>query len=418
MVLLFNCFITNKSSTGGHWEAMRANGVIGVTQDRGNLKTENKVDIAKYTLSSLSKFYPWKRAIVKIQLDEDYYSKENELELENFIREEFKGIDLIYSNKRNLIQQDWIDTYSLINDDLIHYCCNHDHVALNDSIEYVHDLIESIRQNHKGEYITVAYSNWSEFIRTAKYGYIDHYDYAPTKPNINYKLEENYFSFNGYCYDSMHIISKNLYEDWFLKHKWDEAYYLFKPDTFKSGHIELPRTDGVGIIDLGAIRNQIFKDPTHIQKIIIPYKELARHFDGHFYQGITNDQVPSLDIPEGFFKNDIKIRYGYDDRKEGWVNINPKAEHYYAADKNGMDYKFTLKELPLFWKDKISVIDSNSNIDEEEMIQYRLKSILEMIYTSAHIYPEKYHQYIEEELEEKILNEYLKQYPEYQIYED
>ena len=415
MVLLFNCFITNKSSTGGHWENMRANVVIGVTQDRGNLKTESKIDIAKYTLASLAKFYPWKRAIVKIQLDEDYYSKENENDLENFIKKEFEGIDLYYSSKRNLIQQDWIDTYSLINDDLIHYCCNHDHVALNDSIEYVYDLIESIKQDHKEKYITITYSNWSEFIRTAKCGYIDHHEYYPTKFNPTYQLEENYFSHEGHCYDSMHIISKNLYEDWFLKHKWDDALSLFPIDTFKSGHVELPRTDGVGIIDLGAIRRQIFQDPTHIQKIITPYKELARHFDGHFYQGITNNQVPSLDIPEGFFNNDIKIRYGYDDRKEGWININPKSEYYYAYDKSGADYKFTLKEIPLFWKNKISELNVNPDIDEEEMVQYRLKSILEMIYTDAHVYPHKYHQHIEQELANKIINEYLKLYPEYQI---
>lgn len=415
MVLLFNCFITNKSSTGGHWENMRANGVIGVTQDRGNLKTENKIDIAKYTLASLAKFYPWKRAIIKIQLDEDYYSKENENDLENFIKKEFEGIDLYYSNKRNLIQQDWIDTYSLINDDLIHYCCNHDHVALNDSIEYVYELVESIKQNHKDKYITITYSNWSEFIRTSKCGYIDHYDCYPTKFNLDYKLEDNYFSHEGYCYDSMHIISKNLYEDWFLKHEWDSIIHLFKPDTFKSNHIELPRTDGVGIIDLGAIRRQIFQDPTHIQKIITPYKELARHFDGHFYQGITNNQVPSLDIPEGFFNKNIKIRYGYSNRKEGWVNINPKNEHYYAHDKSGTDYKFTLKEIPLFWKNRISELDINPNINEEEMVQYRLKSILDMIYTDAHVYSYKYHPYIEKELENKILNEYLKLYPEYQI---
>jgi hypothetical protein len=155
MVLLFNCFITNKSSTGGHWENMRANGVIGVTQDRGNLKTENKVDIAKYALASLAKFYPWKRAIIKIQLDEDYYSKENEIDLENFIREEFKDTELFYSNKRNLIQQDWIDTYPLINDELVHYCCNHDHIALNDSIEYVYDLIEHIKQNFTMNHLNI-----------------------------------------------------------------------------------------------------------------------------------------------------------------------------------------------------------------------------------------------------------------------
>jgi hypothetical protein len=415
MVLLFNCFITNKSSTGGHWERLRSQGVIGVTQDRGNLRTENKIDIAKYTLSSLAKFYPWKRAIIKIQLDEDYYSEENEKNLEKFIREEFEGIDLIYSNKRNLIQQDWIDTYSLINDELIHYCCNHDHVALNNSIEYTQQLIENVKNNNKGEYITISYSSWPEFIRFAKSGYMDHHESFPSNLNKNYKLEENYVSYEGHCYDSIHIISKNLYEDWFLKHNWDDVLHLFPPHIFKSNHIELPRTDGVGIIGLGELRERLLHSPTHIQKIIVPYKELARHFDGYFYQGITNNQVPALDIPLGFFENNIKIRYGYDDYKEGWTNINPKNNYYYAYDKSGTDYKFTLEELPLFWKSRISVIDSNPNIDEEEMIQYRLKSVLEMLYTDAHIYPTKYYPYIDKELETNVINEYLKQYPQYQI---
>jgi hypothetical protein len=188
MVLLFNCFITNKSSTGGHWERLKAQGAIGVTQDRGNLRKDDKINIAKYTLSSLSKFYPWKRAIIKIQLDDEYYSKENEIDLKNFIKEEFKETELFYSNKRNLIQQDWIETYSLINDDLIHYCCNHDHVALNSSIEYTQQFIDNIIKNNNDEYLTIAYSNWPEFIRTAKAGYIDHYEYTSTNPNKNYKL--------------------------------------------------------------------------------------------------------------------------------------------------------------------------------------------------------------------------------------
>jgi hypothetical protein len=42
------------------------------------------------------------------------------------------------------------------------------------------------------------------------------------------------------------------------------------------------------------------------------------------------------------------------------------------------------------------------------MIQYRLKSILEMIYTSP------YYQ-IDKEVEEKILVNYLNSYPQYQL---
>ena len=57
----------------------------------------------------------------------------------------------------------------------------------------------------------------------------------------------------------------------------------------------------------------------------------------------------------------------------------------------------------MVWKGRISEIDSNYNIDEEEMLQYRLKSVLEMIYTSEYYV-------IDKEVEEKILNKYLKQF--------
>ena len=88
----------------------------------------------------------------------------------------------------------------------------------------------------------------------------------------------------------------------------------------------------------------------------------------------------------------------------------PILPNYYAYDKTGTDYKFTLADLPLVWEGRISEVDSNPNIDEEEMLQYRLKSILEMIYTNP-----KYDLYIDKEVEDKIINIYLKEYPEYII---
>jgi hypothetical protein len=90
-----------------------------------------------------------------------------------------------------------------------------------------------------------------------------------------------------------------------------------------------------------------------------------------------------------------------------WIQVNANAQdvaHWnYAYDKTGTDYKFTLEDLPLVWKNRISIIDSNPDIDEEEILQYRLKSILEMIYTSEYYIVDK-------EVEEKILNKYLKQF--------
>jgi hypothetical protein len=414
MVLLINWFITDQSSTGGHWEKLRENGAIGVNLDRGNLGNFNKIDIAKYTLSSLAKYYPWKRAIIKIQLDEKYNSEKDKYELEEYIKKEFNEVDLYFSNKRNLIQQDWIDTYPLINDDLLYLCSNHDHVILDSDPEYLGKIINSINKEYNNEYISLCISHWSEMVRSAKCGYMDHHEYTVSSLRKDYELKDNYIVYEGTAHDAIYIISKSLYKNWFFQGEWDKLMPLFK-DIFSSGHVELPRIDGVGIVDLNMIRNKFLNIPFPKQKIIIPYKEISRHFDGYFHQGITNDQSPSLDIPPGFFENDMKIRYGYNDRKEGWININPISEHYYAFDKSGTDYKFTLTELPVFWKDKITEIDINPEIDEEEMIQYRLKAILETVYSSAHVYPHKYHQYIDQQLVDNILNQYISQYPNYQI---
>ena len=128
------------------------------------------------------------------------------------------------------------------------------------------------------------------------------------------------------------------------------------------------------------------------------------------HQRINNNICPSLSIPNGFFESKIKIRYGYNDYKEGWVNINPKSNNHYAFNKNGVDYKITLEDLPLFWKDRIIEIDKNKNINEEEMIQYKLHSIQQMIYSDA-----RYNPYIEEEVIQNSLKAYLKNHPQFNL---
>ena len=83
--------------------------------------------------------------------------------------------------------------------------------------------------------------------------------------------------------------------------------------------------------------------------------------------------------------------------------LNPKNSYYYAFDKSGTDYKFTLSDLPLIWKDKISVVDSNEKIDDGEMLTCRLKAIFDMVSTSPYFN-------IDEEIINKIFNKYLENF--------
>ncbi|MDP3986956.1 MAG: hypothetical protein Q8P81_01890, partial [Nanoarchaeota archaeon] len=107
------------------------------------------------------------------------------------------------------------------------------------------------------------------------------------------------------------------------------------------------------------------------QILISPKNELCSHFDGEVHTEKTSyvlnhDLIPPLFIPPEFFRNKIKIAYGFNDYREGWVNINPLKEKYSFMDKNGTDLKIGIDEIPLFWKKRISKIEINKNMNKEK----------------------------------------------------
>jgi hypothetical protein len=381
MVLLFNVFLTNSPANPN------------IYLDRGNLPIHDKVSIVKYSLHSLSKLYDWKRVIIKIELDSQYASEENSLR--DYVHQLFQGKDIVYSNKRNKFQKDWIDTYTQINDEFVLYLGNHDHIFMDSSTEYFTNLIANVKKSNLTN-PSFAISHWPESIRSSKSGYIELNELHPRKLNENYTIHDSYITYNTTCIDSLLIITKSLYKNWFLEGVWGD-------------YVELPRTEGIGKYTLGNIKKYLNQELPK-QTMVVPYKELFRHFDGYMHQMIDNDVCPSLSIPEGFFESQIKIRYGYDDRKEGWVNINPKANHFFAKDTTGVDYKFTLDDIPFFWKDRIVELDINKEVDEEEMIQHKLHTILKMMYSDY-----RYNPYIDLEIEKKVLYCYLKSHKNYKL---
>ena len=381
MVLLFNVYLTDTS--GNPYSGL----------SRGLLPSYSKLDTTKYSLASLAVAYSWTRAIVNIELDPKIYTEAQSIELKEFVEKEFKDVEVLFSSKRVKFQQEWKDLYEKINSDLILLVCNHDHIFIDSSRE---TLEEVVKQEHS-KYTTIVMSHWPENIRWAKSGYIELNESKPAKLNSNYKVLDYALSYKGLCVDSLNIVTKQLYYDWFFTGEW--------------GEIGLPRVDGItGLYpDLLTIRKYL-GIPLPQQTLIIPYKEQLRHFDGYLHQRIDNNTCPSLNIPKGFFESNIKIRYGYSDYMEGWININPKFDNYKAYSLDGIDYKITLEDLPLVWKDKVADLDINPYVNEEEMIQYRLKNVLSMIYSDV-----RYNAYLDSEVEQKVLNQYLKVYKQYQL---
>ena len=367
MILFCNTFITEAKPIIGKGNVVR-----------DNLKSFNNFDIFKYSLASLAIAYDWSKVILKITLDDCYKHRQDELE--QFIKDNFSQFNLVLKWQRSEYQNDWKNDYELLDDNLIWFYCNHDHIFFDSSKDYLAELVDEMKNE---ELCSLQFSHWPENIRTVKQGLHPNV-LIPPSTHPTYTIHDNYISVNTINFDSIQIITKELYRRW-----WFEGEF---------NHIKLPRPDffGIGLAEIKPI-------PTH--KTIVPFKEICRHFDGyqHVQPVIDNNQCPAIDIPIGFFENDIKIRYGYDDYKEGWTNINPKNPYYYVYNITGTDYKFTLNDLPLVWKNKTSVIDSNPHIDETEMLEYRLRVIFDMVYTSP------YYE-IDKEVEEKILNEYLKKF--------
>lgn len=384
MVLLYNVYLTDTS--GNH----------NFIPDRGFLSRYTKLEVAKYSLCSLAVAYEWTKVIINIELDPNVFSEEEISSLPKFVNDTFKNTEVIFSPERVKYQKDWKNIYKEINSDFILLLCNHDHIFLDSSNDCLKNMVvEAKKQTSK--YSTIIMSHWPENIRWAKCGYIILHESQPRKHNKNYKINDYGLSYEDLSIDSLNIISKELYYEWFFEGDWD--------------NLMLPRVDGVSekYPDLLMIKKSIGKTIPE-QLLMIPYKEQTRHFDGYMHQRIDNNTCPSLSIPDGFFESKIKIRYGYDDYKIGWVNINPKKENYRAYHLDGVDDKITLEDIPLVWKDRISEIDLNPEIDPEEMIQYRLHAVLKMMYSDN-----RYSPYIDEQTQKNVLNYYLKTYKQYEL---
>jgi hypothetical protein len=350
--------------------------------DRGNLRKFTNFDIFKYSLASVSKIYKWSKIILKIELDECYKHRQDELN--EFIKQEFKDYPIHLEWKRNVYQNDWIESFDLLDDRLIWFYCNHDHIFIDSDNSYLNYLIEQMN-NDSEEYVSLGYSHWPESIRMAKLG-----GGSPPFNSNSYKFENDYLYIRNNCFDSIQIITKELYKNWWLTGNFNQ-YKLPRPDYF-----------GIGLAEIKNV-------PIH--KSIIPLKELCRHFDGyqHCNPPILNNKCPAIEIPQGFFDNNIKIDYGFNERNvdETVTNLNPTINSYFAENIKGTDYKWTMEDIPDFWKSRISKTNTSDNINDEIMIQHRLLSILDTIYYNG--FP------VDKEVENKIINLYLKKYKDYCI---
>jgi hypothetical protein len=315
-----------------------------------NYKFRDRLAVTMYSLASHANI-PWTDVIIKYELAPA--DKKKQKTFENFVKKLWPKAKIIYGQSVKIDQ--YREIAKIINnskDNWIFYAANNDHPFVSPDKEMLSKCLrkaEELAKKHK--YVSVVYSHFPEPLHMAREGTTIH-DIGFPASKI---LEENEDTIvalfpKGYT-TSMQIANKNLFNEWINAH--------------------VPKS--APIWKLENVYNYVPKRKRPLQILVLPKRELFSHFDGYSHNKgtgylVSASIVPPLFIPPGFFESKIKIAYGYNNIREGWVNINPLRQKYSFEDTlNGTDLKISLKDIPLFWKKRIEKIDINPKADLKKL---------------------------------------------------
>jgi hypothetical protein len=307
-------------------------------------RKQSKLNILKYSIAS---YVPIKWSKVIIRIDGDH--KDEILATEPFIRSCFPDADLQF------IRCDTGNKYARELEKIaegnpwVFFSPNNDHPFIGTQPNIFESLIISAEKAEKkfGGNVSILYSHFTETVNSIKsdnylYGYTGDFCKIIDEDDCSYTVQFNHES----LFSLLIFRAKKLLE-------------MMK----KAGNNRVIRPE-----DLGK-----HVDYTNHSIQIIPKTEVCRHYDAYMHTSfvmkdfITSSIVPPLFIPDGFFENEIRIKYGYSEYDERYVNINPTKRKYIFDSKDGTDIGIFIKDLPYFWKNRIKTIDINPNFSDSEL---------------------------------------------------
>lgn len=327
MIVWFNCKISD----------IRPN-----PQPRYHLREDNRFDIARYSFASFKPLEPLvSKFIFNLEMADGHAHQQQEME--EWLTGLFPAekLSLHWHRCDNIAQ--WREVQQEINeigDTLIFPAGNEDHIFLDSDNRVMVNGLRRITQSQDVNAVLMT-SHWPENIRAATYYNAAANTHAADDLLAYYEQGNN---------DALRIMKKDFF-DWYIDQIKNPDMFLFRTEHWNS--LVLP--------------NNLLYTAT---------KEQFRHFDGYAHVGIGPDYVPPLEIPPGFFEKNITIKYGFDEHDPLCVNINPCTETLYAADGLGTDYKWTLNDIPAFWKPYIKEIIKAPDLDEDKMAEARDKHLL------------------------------------------
>ena len=335
MIVLFNVKITDVKMTWPY---------AGTVYDRASwFPVSNRFDIFKYCLASRAVMAPLvDKFVFYIDLAE-FASRQ--AELYEYMLSIFSADKLEVNWYRIDRTQTWRDMCSArFTDDneLVWYEGNDDHIFIDSNLDMIKASITTLNADADPNAV-VYYSHWPEQMRMSM---VQKGELTP---------DGNFIKFQWDTVDSLLLMKASRF-----KRYWVET---------DCGEDNMYRSDSLGWQYGLKIPGTVYS----------PTKELIRHYDGYSHVGkMLGTIAPPLYIPHGFFDNTMKIRIGFADRKDGWTNLYAAAERLYSIDPIGADARWVEEDIPLFWKDHIQVLATNSEISEEVLYQARDAAMLAM----------------------------------------
>ena len=224
---------------------------------------------------------------------------------------------------------------------------NDDHAFIDYDLEFLEDGIKNLSLENKEWMLSYFISCFPETISTL-YG-------------------RNEYEIKGKCITSNIIqpAACQIFNRSFLK------FFFFDSDL---GDIPMRRTDHL-LCNWYPTYNKLkfpIKSGINIPpvKTYGPLREMVKHFDAYTHVGVPLEICPKMYIPDGFFDNDIKINC-YNNTKSKFVNLNPLNKYFRFQDPSGCDEKKVLEDIPIFWKNRISEVIINDNIDKNHLLEAR-----------------------------------------------
>ncbi len=344
MILYFDNLITDVPLFPGFYTDLDK-----IRDSDSNYKFQDKLKVTMYTLASYAQV-KWSDVIIKYQLKPE--DKKKQEFFEKFVKKLWPKAKIIYGQSVKISQYREVSKQiDDSKDNWIFYAGNNDHPFMAPDENTLNKCLERANElTKKNKYVSIIFSHFPEPLSMARSGTTLHDIGFPASKIIRENKNLIVAEFKGY-FSSMQIANKNLFNYW-IDTKIPESAPIWRLEDV---HKYIP----------GKERKK--------QIIVLPKREICAHFDGYSHNKGTGYLVPSslvppLFIPPGFFDKKIKIAYGYEEYRRGWVNINPLKKKYSFEDiDNGTDLMITLNEIPLFWKNRIKEVDINSKVDLKKL---------------------------------------------------